>query len=79
MDWPANAGVASLQRMERLVTGRIKCAETDAFRQCRSPFACSDWGYCRQRNIDAGGMKNVSPAMQSEWRSTDQEASDAVR
>jgi hypothetical protein len=36
-----------------------------------SPGACRDWGYCRQRNIDAGGMKNVTPAMQAEWKKED--------
>lgn len=35
---------------------------------CRSPYACKDWGYCRQRNIDAGGMKYVTTEMQARWR-----------
>lgn len=41
------------------------------WRGCYSPTACRDWGYCRNRNIDAGGMKNVTPAMQAEWKALD--------
>jgi hypothetical protein len=40
---------------------------------CYSPGACRDWGYCRNRNIEAGGMANVTPEMQAEWRRLDQE------
>lgn len=39
--------------------------------RCCSPMACTDWGYCRDRNVTAGGMKNVTPAMQAEWRVID--------
>jgi len=38
---------------------------------CMSPVACSGWRYCRERNIDAGGMKNVTPELQGLWRETD--------
>jgi hypothetical protein len=38
---------------------------------CWSPVACGAWGYCRQRNVDAGGMKNVSPDDQKLWKSLD--------
>lgn len=38
---------------------------------CYSPTACRDWGYCRERNISAGGMQNVTPEMQAEWRKVD--------
>jgi hypothetical protein len=41
------------------------------WRGCYSGGACRDWGYCRERNIEAGGMKNVTPAMQAEWRKLD--------
>lgn len=49
----------------------MKCTKDGPFRGCYSPTACRDWGYCRERNIDAGGMKNVTPAMQAEWRKLD--------
>jgi hypothetical protein len=39
--------------------------------RCYSPMACATWGYCRERNIQAGGMKNVTPEMQDEWRKLD--------
>lgn len=38
---------------------------------CMAPMACTGFGYCRNRNIDAGGMKNVTPAMQAEWKALD--------
>jgi hypothetical protein len=41
------------------------------WRGCYSPEACKGWGYCRQRNIDAGGMKNVTPEDQEEWKRLD--------
>lgn len=37
-------------------------------RTCFSPKACDGWGYCRQHNIDAGGMVNVTPEMQAGWK-----------
>ena len=40
---------------------------------CRSPTACADWGYCRQRNIDAGGMRNVTREDQETWRIPDKD------
>lgn len=40
-------------------------------RQCYSPTACKGWGYCRERNIAAGGMKNVTPEMQRQWKLED--------
>lgn len=39
--------------------------------RCYSPKACSDFGYCRERNFIKGGMKNVTPEMQREWRAID--------
>ncbi len=41
---------------------------------CISPLACAGWGYCRERNIKAGGMKNVTPEMQAEWKKLDNPA-----
>lgn len=38
---------------------------------CTAPTACAGWGYCRQRNIDAGGMRNVTERDQMEWRVAD--------
>ena len=39
----------------------MKCQYEKQGSRCYSPGACKDWGYCRQRNIDAGGMRNVTP------------------
>ena len=47
--------------------GRPKCT-SDA---CRSPVACTGWQYCRLRNVAAGGMENVTFAMQEEWIAMD--------
>lgn len=38
---------------------------------CMAPLACGTFGYCRQRNIDAGGMSNVTPEQQEEWKRLD--------
>lgn len=38
---------------------------------CHSPLACATFGYCRDRNIQAGGMKNVSPEDQEQWKQLD--------
>lgn len=38
---------------------------------CYSREACRDWGYCRQRNVNEGGMKNVTPELQAQWRALD--------
>lgn len=38
---------------------------------CHAPLACGTFGYCRQRNIDAGGMANVSYEQQAEWKRLD--------
>lgn len=46
---------------------------------CYSPISCRDWGYCRQRNIHAGGMRNVTPEMQVRWREQDASSSPDVR
>jgi hypothetical protein len=45
---------------------QIRCTMT-----CYSPMACNGWGYCRNRNIQAGGMDNVTAAMQDEWKRMD--------
>ena len=44
---------------------------------CYSPQACAGFGYCRNRNIEAGGMKNVTPEDQAEWRALDNPAEPA--
>lgn len=46
----------------------MRCAKT-----CYSPIACQGFGYCRERNVEAGGMRNVSPEQQAEWKKTDNE------
>ena len=42
----------------------MKCFKN---KSCNAPMACGSFGYCRERNIDAGGMDNVTTAMQQEW------------
>lgn len=38
---------------------------------CHAPTACTGWGYCRLRNIEAGGMANVTEDQQRRWRVLD--------
>jgi len=45
---------------------QIRCTTT-----CYSPMACNGWGYCRNRNIQSGGMDNVTASMQDEWKRMD--------
>ncbi|WLJ71052.1 hypothetical protein [Sphingomonas phage Kimi] len=52
----------------------MKCQYEKQGSRCYSPGACKDWGYCRQRNIDAGGMRNVTPEDQARWRQEDNPA-----
>lgn len=37
------------------MTAREVCIK----RQCRSPLACSGWGYCRELNFNGGTMTDV--------------------
>jgi hypothetical protein len=45
-------------------------------KHCHAPLACGTWGYCRERNIYAGGMANVTPEQQEEWKRQDNPPSD---
>lgn len=50
----------------------IKTLDGNIYRHgCVAPMACGTFGYCRQRNIDAGCMSNVTPELQDEWRAKD--------
>jgi hypothetical protein len=61
--------------MGRRAPGRpvVICRAADA-RRCYSPTACRDFGYCRDRNLSAGTMRDVTPELQKIWRAADNPA-----
>lgn len=58
---------------------RDRMAGTMRWSGCYSPAACSGFGYCRNRNVDAGGMPHVTPEMQAEWRRLDATPTNGVQ